>query len=132
MTVAQLLQSLRGETVVLTKDGHSISGSIFGVENRMQGDTAIEMVVLIGEKGLSSHELSKFNTIGFEKPELNKKLALALRGVVKSRQANQRELVLLFEGDKKRNIKFAYVVDMPSWRMTYRLLWEKEKAYLQG
>ena len=132
MTVAQLLQSLRGETVVLTKDGHSISGSIFGVENRMQGDTAIEMVVLIGEKGLSSHELSKFNTIGFEKPELNKKLALALRGVVKSRQANQRELELLFEGDKKRNIKFAYVVDMPIWRMTYRLLWEKEKAYLQG
>ncbi len=132
MTIAQLLQSMRGETVVLTKDDNSISGTIYGVENRTQGDVMREMVVLIGEKGLSSHELSQFDSIGFAKPELNEKLALALRGIVKSRLSNQKELQLLFEGDKERNVKFAYVVDMPIWRMTYRLLLEKEKAYLQG
>ncbi len=132
MTVAQLLQSMRGETVILTKDGSPTTGSIYGVENRNQGDDVREMVVLIGEDGLSSHELNQFDSVKFAKPELNEKLMLALRGIVKSRQANQRELRLLFEGDKKRNVKFAYVVDMPIWRMTYRLLWEKEKAYLQG
>ena len=132
MTVAQLIQSMRGENIVLSVGDESVSGKIFGVENRTQGDVTRQMVVLVGEKGLSSWELTKFDSISFEKAELNERLVLALRGVVKSRQSDQKELQLLFAGDKKRNVKFAYVVDMPIWRMTYRLLWEKDKAYLQG
>lgn len=132
MTVAQLIQSTRGERLVLTKEGASVTGQIFGVENRTQGDVTREMVVLIGETGMSSHELASFDSISFEKAELNEKIALALRGIVKTRQSDQKELQLLFEGDKKRNVKFAYVVDMPIWRMTYRLMWENNQAFLQG
>jgi len=132
MTVAQLLQVMRGETVVLTKGAKQVKGSVFGVENRTEGDVTSEMIVLIDDNGLSSHKLTNFDSIKFAKPELNEKLALALRGIVKSRKSDQKELRLLFDGDGKRNIKFAYVVDMPIWRMTYRLLWEKDKAYLQG
>jgi uncharacterized membrane protein YgcG len=132
MTVAQLIQSMRGESIVLTAGDKTVTGQIFGVENRTQGDVTREMVVLIGDKGMSSYELAKFESIRFEKAELNEQIVLALGGIVKSRQSDQKELQLLFEGDKKRNVKFAYVVDMPIWRMTYRLMWENNKAHLQG
>ena len=132
MTVAQLIQSMRGESIVLTAGETSVTGQIFGVENRTQGEITREMIVLIGEQGMSSYELSKFDSIRFEDAKLNERIVLALRGIVKSRQSGKKELQLLFEGDEKRNVKFAYVVDMPIWRMTYRLLWEDDKAYLQG
>lgn len=132
MTIAQLLQVMRGEAIVLSKGDSEIKGDIFGVENRTEGDVTSEMIVVVTEKGLSSHKLTDFDSIKFAKPKLNEKLALALRGIVKSRKSDQKELRLLFDGEGERNIKFAYVIDMPIWRMTYRLLWEKDKAYLQG
>ncbi|MEM9413622.1 MAG: hypothetical protein AAGA30_21120, partial [Planctomycetota bacterium] len=128
MTIAQLMQSMRGETVVLKTSTNSIRGSIYGVENRKIGSVKREMIVLLGDEGLSAYDLSEFSSINFEKPELKEQLNLALRGVIQSRKANQKELQLLFAGEQKRNIKFAYVVDMPIWRMTYRLVWENDKA----
>lgn len=60
MTIAQLLQVMRGEAIVLSNGDSEIKGDIFGVENRTEGDVTSEMIVVITEDGLSSHKLTDF------------------------------------------------------------------------
>ena len=132
MTLAQLLQRFRGESVTLTVNGSDQTGIVYGVEHRPDGENVTEVVVLLTDDGLRSIDLPNVDRIQFEKEELRKTLMQAMQGVVKSRKANQKTLELLFDGEGERNVKFGYVVDMPIWRMTYRLSILENKVYLQG
>ncbi len=132
MTVAQFLQSMRGESVSLKKGDTTVTGTIYGVENRTVGKVTHEVVVLLDENGLGSHPLIQFESVQFEKAELREKLRQALQGVVKSRSTSEKSIELLFRGEGKREIAMAYIVDMPIWRMTYRLSTEGNKCFLQG
>lgn len=132
MTLAQLIQRFRGEAISLTVDGHDVRGIVYGVENRQRDDELVETIVLLSDDGLRSVELRTAERVRFDKPELRTTLNQAMRGIVKSRKANQKTLELLFDGAGKRDIKFAYVVDMPIWRMTYRLSIKEDRVYLQG
>jgi hypothetical protein len=132
MTLAQLLQRFRGETASLIRGGSRIEGTIYGVENRTEGDQVVETVVLINEQGLQSMALSSIDRVQFDKEELRTELAQAMAGLVKSRKANQKKLDLLLEGSGQRQVAFAYVVDMPIWRMTYRAAIKDGSVQLQG
>ncbi len=132
MTLAQLIQRFRGEAVTLTIGGTQVTGTIYGVENRTEGEQVRETIVLLNDDGLQSVELARVDRVHFDKEELRRTLGEAMQGVVKSRKANQKTLELLFDGEGQRDVRFAYVVDMPIWRMTYRLSIREGKVYLQG
>ena len=132
MTLAQLLQRFRGEEVTLTVAGSEVRGTIYGVENRSAGDEVLETVVLLNDQGLQSIALPGVDRVHFDKPSLREELSQAMAGLVKSRKANQKQLDLLLEGEGQREVEFAYVVDVPIWRMTYRLAMDQDEVYLQG
>ncbi len=133
MTLAQLLQSHRGQTIELDFGRDQIAtGKIFGVENRPNEKSSTDMIVLVSDAGLKSYVIADVRQFSFADPEVGKKLNLALGGIVKSREASQKQLKIVFDGKGKRDVKFAYVVDSPIWRMTYRLAWKNGEAYLQG
>ena len=132
MTLAQLLQRFRGESVTLAVGGVEYSGLVYGVESRNESDGVQETVVLIADDGMKSVKLSGVDRVQFDNVELRGTIAQAMQGIVKSRKANQKTLELLLDGEGKREIKFAYVVDMPIWRMTYRLAVKESGVYLQG
>ncbi len=132
MTLAQLLQRFRGERISITAGGNRIRGTIYGVENRKHGESIIETLVLINEQGLASVALPTIDRAQFDSDDVRQELELAMSGIVKSRKANQKRLDLLLDGEGQRTIQFAYVVDMPIWRMTYRLSLDEQQAYLQG
>ena len=132
MTLAQLIQRFRGEKVTLSVGSSQYSGTIYGVENRQQGEQIRETVVLISDDGLKSVSLAEVDRVQFDKQELRQTLQQAMQGIVKSRKANQKTLELLLDGKGEREIRFAYVVDMPIWRMTYRLSIKQDQVYLQG
>ena len=132
MTLAQLLQRFRGESVTLSGSGIEYGGIVYGVENRNEGDGVQETVVLIADDGMKSVKLAEVDRVQFDNEELRGTIAQAMQGIVKSRKANQKTLELLLDGEGKREIKFAYVVDMPIWRMTYRLAVKEKGVYLQG
>lgn len=132
MTLAQLMQRFRGESVTLVRSASEVKGIIYGVENRTEDDQVVETVVLINEQGLQSVALSTVDRVQFEKEELRTELGQAMSGLVKSRKANQKKLDLLLEGTGNRDVGFAYVIDMPIWRMTYRMAIKDDKVMLQG
>ena len=132
MTLAQLIQRFRGESMTLSVGNFEYSGTIYGVENRTEGEETREIVVLISDDGLQSIVLATVDRIQFDNEELRQTLNQAMKGLVRSRKANQKKLELLLDGQGERDIRFAYVVDMPIWRMTYRLSIKRDKVYLQG
>jgi len=132
MTVAQLLQSQRGEEVELKVGSKSIQGKIYGVEQRSNQDATHEMLVLLNDDGLQAIDLAKVERLMFVKQSLRDQLQLALTGTVRSKQASEKTVDLLLAGDKKRTVKIAYIVDMPIWRMSYRLALKDDQCQLQG
>ena len=132
MTLAQLLHRFRGEKVELESGRFAYSGIIYGVENRTKGNIVEETVILITDEGMEAVGLSDVTKTRFVNDELREEMKLAMAGLAKSRKANTQGLELLLEGEGERDVEFAYVVDMPIWRMTYRLSLLDEKATLQG
>ncbi len=132
LTLAQTLQSLRGEALTLKYRNEAKEGTIFGVENRAKGDSTVETLNLLTERGLESLALEEVTEVQFVEVELRRELRRAMAGVAKSRQANQKQLDLLFEGQGQRQVAFAYVVDAPVWRISYRLEVQPDTIELQG
>ncbi len=132
MTLAQLMQSFRGEYVLLTSDGDVTEGIIYGLENRAGESGFVETVVLLTDRGLQSVPIPSIDRLQFRKEELRTQLDQAMEGLVKARRQNEKQIGLLLEGTGKRVVEFGYVIDMPIWRMTYRLAIDGDKAFLQG
>ena len=134
MTLAQMLQKYRGETVKLQSGDAAISGAILNVENRQEKDSLVETVSLLNEDGIVSVAINELASIQFENEELRKDLSLAMSGLKKSRTTETKQLNLLFQAQDngERDVKFSYLVASPVWRMTYRLDLKKENSPIQG
>ena len=132
MTVAQLLQSQRGEEVELKNGSKVVRGKIYGVEQHSGQGTVREMLILLNDDGLQAVPLANVERLKFSKQALRDQLQLALAGSVRSKQASEKPVDLLLDGDKKRTVKIAYIVDMPIWRMSYRMALKDDQCQLQG
>ncbi|MDB2687142.1 DUF4139 domain-containing protein [Mariniblastus sp.] len=132
MTVAQLLQSQRGEEAELQIGDKSVRGKIYGVEQRSDKNSNREMVVLLNDDGLRAVDLAKVERLMFAKQSVRDQLQLALTGTIRSKQAAEKSVDVLLDGDKKRTVKIAYIVDMPIWRMSYRMILKDDQCQLQG
>jgi len=93
-------------------------------------------VTVLTEAGLQSALLQDIDSIGFTDPELQKKVATALARVAEYRASRQRRLTLTTHGGARRAIRVGYVVAVPVWKASYRLLLaadpQADKARLQG
>ena len=132
MTMAQLLQSNRGEDVELTIGQETVQGKVYGVEVRTEKENTYDALVLLSDDGLTAFDLAKVDRLKFVKQALRDQLNLALLGAVAAKQESEKPVDLVFQGDKKRAVKIAYVVDMPIWRMSYRMVFKDDQCQLQG
>ena len=132
MTLAQTLQEYRGEQVEIETKTKTHTGAILSVENRQTENSFIETLTIVNDEGFVSIPINEFVRVNFVDEKLRKEFNLAMTGLKKARMANTKEIVLLFEGQGKRKVRFSYNVDSPIWRMTYRLDLGPEISVLQG
>ena len=132
MTIAQLLQFHRGETVTLQVDGEPFTGAIVGVETRETEDESLEFIGLLNDDGLATFALEDVERFKFHDNKIQERFANAIRGVARSQQVDGETIELVCQGGGERDLRFAYVVDAPIWRMSYRLDLDGKKSRLQG
>ena len=133
MTVAQILQSYRGDKLTVSFPDNKKSGSIVGVENRQVGSDSVESVTLLTENGLKTFAINDARSISFDDEDIREKFKLAMTGLSNSRDVAVEKIDLFFSGEGTRNVRFAYVIDSPIWKMTYRLdLSNEDESKLQG
>ncbi|MEI6878254.1 MAG: hypothetical protein WCL33_04365 [Planctomycetota bacterium] len=142
-TLATILGRLRGTKVrFVTSDG-PISGVVLGSEMRDQAQgsaqkaISIPFVNVITESGVRSVNLTTIVSVQLEDPALNGELMKALAALAAHSTDRFKNVALSFGGNAARDVKIAYVNEMPIWKTSYRLVLpdeakSKDQPMIQG
>ena len=141
-TPGAILRAFRGAQVVLTRDnGQKVAGRIASVSTREvpsdKGSVTVEVVNLLTSTGLVSVDLSGVASFDFPDAALQRKFMASLEksaGALTSRlDDGARNVTLHFNGKGKRQARAGYLLEMPTWKTSYRLvLDDNKKPFLQG
>jgi hypothetical protein len=136
-TLPDLLDQLRGEPVEIT-GARSLKGVIFGVEKlteRVGNDGVVDVFVLnvLTEDGLQQLRLADLQGIKLTNEKIDAELRKALETLAMGHDADKKSVVLNFNGQGKRRVSVAYLLEAPIWKTTYRLVLDEEgQPFLQG
>jgi hypothetical protein len=136
-TMAQLLQQLRGERVMVEAP-NELRGVILGVEQRKvklgDHETAEQAVLnLLTDQGLRAVSLDTVARIKLENEKLDAELRKALAVLASGHSNDKKAVELSFLGRGTRHVRMGYIQAAPIWKTTYRLvLADDQKPILQG
>ena len=141
-TPGAILKTFRGAQVVLTlRGGQTVEGRVASVSQREipseKGAITVEVVNVLTATGLRSIDLSEVESFRFADAALQAKFAAALEksaGLLTTQlDDGARSVTLRFNGKGKRQARAGYLLEMPVWKSSYRLvLDDAKKPYLQG
>ena len=140
-TPGAILRAFRGAQVRLTVKNEVIEGRIASVSTRTattdKGVIAVEVVNLLTPKGVVSADLSDVQSFVFADAALQSKFLASLEksaGLLTAQlDDGARSVTLRFNGKGKRQARAGYLLEMPVWKMSYRLVLDDgKKPFLQG
>ncbi len=133
LTLEGVLAQARGEVVELV-GGRTIKGTIVGTERVQAAEQAPRtFVTLATASGVARVALDEFDEVRFEDEALKAQLDAALTALSTYSGEETATVSLSFEGTGERQVRIAYLREMPVWKSTYRLvLGDDGKATLQG
>jgi hypothetical protein len=137
-TLSGILTQLRGETVTLI-GSERLSGSIIGVEEHVttyrEGAerTVSYNVNLQTAEGIRSVPLDRIQGFRIDNPDIQADLVEALALLASTKEMGRKTVGLRFTGQGRRRVQVGYVLEMPVWKTTYRLvLGPGTEHFLQG
>jgi hypothetical protein len=136
--LTRFLAQLKGAKVEISIGEEKVRGSILGIEpfNQKQNDMVITAYkfILLTEKGtIEPFNLFEINSLKLLDEPIQKDLKRVLDIYLNSKYTDRKELSVLCTGKGDRNIMMGYLIEMPIWKTSYRLILdEKLKPYLQG
>ena len=136
-SLAELLNQLRGARVTVQVASEKLSGTILGVESRRKVAAAGEPVVvptldILAGGTIRAVELPSVSALSLDDPELEDELTKALAALVQARDQDKKPVTIDFTGSGDRRVRIGYVVEVPVWKTSYRLLLGEKRHQLQG
>lgn len=136
-TLAELLDQLRGEPVRITGE-RALAGVIVGVEKQRiqvgeEGLVEVDVLNVLTEGGLQQLRLAELQGIELASDKIEAELRKALQTLALSHDADKKSVELNFNGEGRRRVRVAYLLEAPIWKTTYRLVIDEEgMPFLQG
>lgn len=136
-TLAKLLDQLRGEPVEIM-GARELKGVVFGVEKQQlqigdAGVVEVDVLNVLTEDGLQQLRLRDLQGIRLTNEKVDAELRKALETLAMGHNADKKSVVLNFNGQGKRRVSVAYLLEAPIWKTTYRLVLDEEgRPFLQG
>lgn len=130
----ELLQQARGETVEVEADRRHI-GTILAVEARPGDREASEKLFLsiLSDWGIRSIPFDAIRSLNFTDQRLNAELKAALGLIADMRNTDKKSLRIDYQGQGSRRLQAGYVLEMPIWKTSYRLIIDpRGRHLLQG
>ena len=137
-TMPQLLESLRGARVEVTRGGAGVSGRLLSVErrNEKRGDEIVEVPLfsVVTDAGdLRVFELSPEVQVRLVERDLRQEVGRYLDVLGSTREQDVRNMVISTIGSGERRLFVSYISEVPIWKSTYRLVFpETGNPLLQG
>ncbi len=134
-----VLTQMRGSSVTISTGTDQHEGTVLGVEQVQRivdgVSVATDAVNIIHRGNIRSIPLSQVDGIALNDPALQEEFSKALKALAQARDQDKKPLLISHEGNGRRQIRIGYVVEVPVWKTSYRLVLPKEgetKGYLQG
>jgi len=138
VTLASLLDQLRGAKVSLTAASGAIEGTVVSGRLAQQAQQAQkqELTVLTTSGELRVIDLDGVSAVKLSDPRLQQRLTEAL-GAYEQAQSQERKSLWIDTGGKGGSLLARYLAPAPAWKSTYRLAFldkpaEKNEATLEG
>ncbi len=139
-SLAEILQSLRGNEVVVTVPeeltGRIVSvetdGGAFLPEEGKRPALFRSSMNILTEKGVRKIHLSEISSIRFTDTAIAQDFSRALDLLASAKDDENRTLSVHLPGSGKRMVSLGYIVPSPVWKITYRLDLAQKNPVLQG
>lgn len=135
--LSQILNRTRGEEVIIEGTG-TVTGKILSIETRElpaeTGSRQTAFLNLLTERGIVQRSLDDIRSITFTDPQLQNELESALKVIAENRQEDRKSVVIRFSGEGQRQVRIAYIRQVPVWKTSYRIVLGDigKEAQLQG
>ncbi len=139
--LGDLLNQLRGTSVIVSMAGEEVGGTILGVEKKQRpvgdkGNVAeVHVINLLAGATIRSLELDQVRGIAIQDEALQHELNMALSALAQARDQDKKPVQIGFRGEGERRVRLGYVVETPIWKTSYRLVLPSDpqgKPHLQG
>jgi hypothetical protein len=124
---AALLSALRGAEVKVESAGNVVTGRIVSVTEEQSKLTTGEVITrhrlsLLADGALHQIVIEDIESLTVLDPALRQQLGDALDALSRQRERDARQLVIHLDGEGERVVRVGYVVEVPLWKSTYRLV----------
>ncbi len=140
--LSQFLTQLKGARVAVRAPGETIEGRILGTEPVTElsagGQTvrnSFRLVILTDAGPIRSADLFAITEFSLADEALQRDLNRLLNLALDSKYTNRKKLTLTAAGQGERDVRLGYLLEMPIWKTSYRLILnpkDKNSALLQG
>lgn len=140
--LSQFLTQLKGARITVKAPGETIEGRILGIEPVTEVSTTgqivhrgFRLVILTNAGPIRSANLFDITEFSLVDEALQRDLNRLLNLTLNSKYTNSKKLSLTCAGKGEREVRLGYLLEMPIWKTSYRLILnpaEKESALLQG
>ncbi|MEK7448862.1 MAG: hypothetical protein AAB019_05190, partial [Planctomycetota bacterium] len=138
--LTQFLAQLKGAKVEVKIGNDTARGNILGIEPVVQrvdnmAITAYKFVLLTEEGEIKPFNLLEISSLKLLDDPIQKDLKRVLDIYLNSKYTDRKQVKLNCLGKGERDIKIGYLIEMPIWKTSYRLIMpegEKKKPFLQG
>ncbi len=139
--LSQFLTQLKGARITVKASGETIEGRVLGTEptseivNNQGVRQGYRLVILTDAGPIRSADLFAITEFSLADEALRRDLGRLLDLTLDSKYTNRKKLTLTSAGQGERDVRIGYLVEMPIWKASYRLILsakDKESALLQG
>lgn len=135
--MTQFLTQLKGAKVEVKIASETVRGSILGIEPVIQKldntvITAYKLVLLREDGAIQPLNLMDITTLRLLDEPIQKDLQRILDIYLMSKYTDRKTVKLEALGKGARDILMGYLIEMPIWKTSYRMILGDKKPYLQG
>ena len=139
--LSQFLPQLKGARIAAKVSGESFAGRVLGLEPFTESaDGRVvrqghRLVIMTDAGALRSADLAGIAELSILDEGLRADVVRLLDLALEGRRADAKRLAVTASGTGERELRVGYLVEMPVWKCSYRLILDpadKEKALLQG
>ncbi len=131
--LSQFLMQLKGARLTAKAAGETVEGRILGVEpiTEVVNNQAIKKgyrLVLLTEAGpIRSLDLFAISEFSLADEALQRDLRRLLDLSLDSKYTNRKKLTLSATGQGERDLRIGYLIEMPIWKCSYRVIFDEKK-----
>ncbi len=131
-----LLGQLAGVSITVFIGTETLNGTVIGLQNRSfvsDGNEIDEAILILSdEQGIKQMSVHEIKNIVINDKDVNKELDKYFELALSAKKTEKKKLTIYCKGTGRRKIHVSYMISIPAWKTSYRLILRKEKPLIQA